>query len=196
MMGGLYRPGDSRLHRLPAGAKLLFLAAAGTLAVLVSNPFAMAALLVGSLALFPFAGLSAAEAFRQLRPALPILLLLFLAQLWLADAASAALITMRLAALLLLASLVTLTTRVSDTVDTLERALGPLRRFGVDPARVSLAISLAIRFIPALGTVLSDIREAQEARGLDRHPLALAVPLVVRTLKMADEVAEAIEARS
>ena len=40
------------------------------------------------------------------------------------------------------------------------------------------------------------VREAQRARGLDRHPLALAVPLVLRTLKMADEVAEAIEARS
>lgn len=196
MMRGLYRPGAGPLHRLPAGAKLLMLAVAGTLIVLVRDPFAMGAVLLAAVMLFPFAGLGVREAYGQLRPALAILALLFLAQVWLADLAAAALIVLRLAALLLLASLLTLTTRVSDLIATLERILSPLRPLGVDPERVSLAISLAIRFVPALGSVLSEIREAQRARGLDRHPLALLVPLLVRTLKMADEVAEAIDARS
>lgn len=196
MIGGLYRPGDSRVHRMPAGAKLLALAVAGTLVVLVASPAVMGGLFLCSVVLFPVAGLSLREVGRQLRPALPILLFLLLAQLWLADAPSAALVVLRLATLLLLASLVTLTTRVSDSVEALEGALRPLRMIGVDPARTSLAISLAIRFIPALGTILAEVREAQVARGMERHPLALAVPLVLRTLRMADEIAEAIDARS
>lgn len=196
MIGGLYRPGHSRLHRASPGAKLLALALGGTLAVLIRAPFVMAAAFALALALFRLADLSLATALRQLRPALPVLAFLFAAQLWIADLPAALVVVLRLATLLLLAALVTLTTRVSDLTETLEWALGPFRRFGVDPEKVSLAISLAIRFLPALGTVLAEVREAQRARGLDRSVLALLAPLLVRTLKMADEVAEAIDARS
>ncbi len=50
--------------------------------------------------------------------------------------------------------------------------------------------------MPVLASVAADIREAQAARGLDRSVFALAVPLTLRTLRMADEIAEAIDARS
>jgi biotin transport system permease protein len=71
-----------------------------------------------------------------------------------------------------------------------------LRIIGVDPTRVGLAFGLAVRFVPVLASVAADIREAQAARGLDRSVFALAVPLTLRTLRMADEIAEAIDARS
>jgi biotin transport system permease protein len=80
-------------------------------------------------------------------------------------------------------------------VAALERALRPLSRFGIDPDKISLVISLALRFIPVLGEQVTQIREAQRARGLDRNILALAVPLLVHCLSMADAVADAIEAR-
>jgi biotin transport system permease protein len=78
----------------------------------------------------------------------------------------------------------------------IERALEPLDRRGlIDAARVSLAVSLVLRFVPAILDHYREIREAQAARGLQANPLALVVPLVVRTLKGADDVAAAIEAR-
>ena len=178
------------------GAKLLLLPAAGTALFLSQSPVAMALALGATLLLYPSAGLSLRLAATQLRPALVALAVLFLVQVWFSGWALAATVAMRLAAMILLASLVTLTTRMSAMVDTLERALEPLRPIGVDPAKVSLAISLAVRFIPAIGAVAGEVREAQRARGLERSVVALAVPLLVRTLKMADEVAEAIDARS
>jgi biotin transport system permease protein len=39
------------------------------------------------------------------------------------------------------------------------------------------------------------IREAQRARGLDRSLVALVVPLLIRGLRSADALTEAIEAR-
>ena len=81
-------------------------------------------------------------------------------------------------------------------IEALQGGLVWLRAIGVNPAKVSLAISLALRFIPVLAAVTSEVREAQRARGLDANILAIAVPVVVRTLKMADDIAAAIEARS
>ena len=37
--------------------------------------------------------------------------------------------------------------------------------------------------------------EAQRARGLDRSAIALLVPLLIKTLKMADNLSDAIDAR-
>jgi biotin transport system permease protein len=40
-----------------------------------------------------------------------------------------------------------------------------------------------------------DIREAQLARGLTPSPFTMGVPMLMRTLRRADEIAEAIDAR-
>ena len=63
-------------------------------------------------------------------------------------------------------------------------------------AQIALAVSLFLRFVPLVRTALDDVREAQRARGLDRNLKAILVPLVVRILKTADEVSQAIYARS
>ena len=109
--------------------------------------------------------------------------------------ASAGVGVLRLAVMLLLATLVSLTTRASDILDTLERALRPLARFGVSPARVSLVCSLTLRFIPLLATWVREVREAQRVRGLEHHPVAVLVPLLVKTLRTADALADALDAR-
>ncbi|TFF21721.1 energy-coupling factor transporter transmembrane protein EcfT [Jiella endophytica] len=196
MIAGLYRAGDSPLHRMAAGWKLLALLVAGTLVFLVESPFAALAALLAVLVLYRLAGFGLRLAMAQLRPVAIVLAILFLAQLWLASPAVAALFVTRLAALVLAAALVTLTTRTSDLVDAIERGLAPLSRLGVDVAKVSLSLSLAIRFIPAVGQIAAEIREAQIARGQRPNPLTLVAPLIVRLLKMADEIAEAIDARS
>jgi biotin transport system permease protein len=97
---------------------------------------------------------------------------------------------------IMLATLVTLTTRVSEMVAVMDAALRPLHRVGVRTDKVSLAISMTLRFIPLLTQVVQEVREAQRARGLDRNLLALAVPVLVRALHTAEQVAEAVDARS
>ena len=196
MIGGLYRPGASPVHRAPAGSKLALLLGLGTLLFTVDAVALAAAALLVTLAGFALARIPARLAFAQIRPALWILAILFAVQLWLVGLEPALLLVLRFAALILAAALVTLTTRTADLVAVIEWALGPLRPLGVDVAKVSLALSLAIRFIPAVATILDEVREAQRARGQDRSVVALAVPVVVRLLKMADEIAEAIDARS
>jgi biotin transport system permease protein len=95
----------------------------------------------------------------------------------------------------LLAALVTLTTRTTDMVDAVIRALGPLRRLGVDPERVGLLLSLGIRSVPVVVGLAEEVRDAQRARGLTASPRAFAVPLIVRSLRHADALGDALVAR-
>ncbi|MCA0407305.1 MAG: energy-coupling factor transporter transmembrane protein EcfT, partial [Proteobacteria bacterium] len=121
--------------------------------------------------------------------------LIVLVQAFVGGPETALLVGARLVALLLLAGLITLTTRTQDMINTLERALRPLARFGVNPARGALALSLAVRFIPITAQIVADVREAQRVRGLENNILALTVPTIIRALRLTDEVADAIEAR-
>lgn len=195
-MTGLYHPGDTVVHRLPAAIKVLAVFAGGTLLFLTADPRAITGALVGVLTLFAVARVPWRVAVAQLRPAAAILAAIAVAQ-WVTVGPLAALVVcLRLATLISLAALVTSTTRVSAMVEVIERALRPLRHVGVQTERISLAISLALRFIPLLTQIVSEVRDAQRARGLDRSVVALAVPVLVRALHTADQVADAIDARS
>ena len=66
---------------------------------------------------------------------------------------------------------------------------------GVNPAKVSLMLSMTLRFIPLLIGKYHEIREAQKVRGLERSITAIVVPLLVKTLRMAAELTDAIESR-
>lgn len=191
----LYRPGTSFLHRMPAGWKLLALALAGTGLFLISTLPLLLALLAGAALLYPAAGLSLKAGWAQLRPAFWILLAIFLAQGLLNSWALAVFVVARFAALLMLAGLLTLTTPVSAMIAAMEHGFRPLRHIGASPAKISLALALALRFIPVMAALTREVREAQKVRGLDRSVLAVAVPVVVRMLRMSDDIADAIDAR-
>ena len=100
-----------------------------------------------------------------------------------------------LLALVLLAALVTLTTRTADLVEVLVAWLRPLRLLRVDPERIGLLLALAIRSVPVVVGLAQEVRDAQRARGLTASPSAYAVPLVIRSLRHADELGEALAAR-
>lgn len=193
---GLYVPRESPLHRLRPAPKLVAVLVAGVVVFWVRDWRVLLALLALTLSLYGLARLGWRASWVQLRPSLGVLLFLFVVQSLLADVESGAVTVLRFGVLLLLSSLVTLTTRVSDLLAALERAMQPLARVGVNPARVSLAVSLTLRFIPVVVQTVNDVRDAQRARGIEKNMVALTVPVIVRTLKMADDVADAIEARS
>jgi biotin transport system permease protein len=194
-MFDLYRPGTSFLHRAPAGGKVLALAVLGTLAFLIDDIHIIFAGLAVTLTLYPVCGLPMRSAWSQIRPTLWILVAIFIAQVIFNSWQLGLFVVARFAVLLLLAGLLTLTTRASEMIDGIERGLPFLRPLGVNPAKVSLALSLALRFIPVLAQITQDVREAQRVRGLENSIVALAIPLFVRTLRMSDDIADAIEAR-
>lgn len=78
-----------------------------------------------------------------------------------------------------------------------------LARMGL-PQRHAVALGMALRFLPLLEDDLRGIMESQQARGLDlrgpwrklRHLLPLLVPLLLRTLRRAEEVALAMEMKA
>lgn len=183
------------LHRIPAGAKLVVLAVAGAAVFLVDDLRVLAGF-VAAAALLPLsAWLPLKAVVRQTLPAAILIALVGGFHLLMGDIETAAQVSARLATVILLAVVLTLTTRVSAMVEAIETGARPLKVFGVDPAKVGLTLSLAIRFIPVLFAMIGEIREAQKARGLEGNVLAVVMPLLVRTLKMADDLADAITAR-
>lgn len=194
-MISFYHPSGSILHRLPAGGKLLLLLIVGTAVFQVEQ---LTTMLLCGLALL--ISLVAAKipfkiAFRQMKPALILLAFIFIAQYFMIGLEVAVFVILRFAILILAAALVTLTTRVSEMVQAIESFLKPIDRW-VSVEKISLAITLAIRFIPVLGAIVNEVRDAQKVRGMDRNLIAVMLPTIIRTLKMATEVAEALDARS
>ena len=194
-MLSLYVPGDSFVHRLPAGAKLLALFAGSIALFAVSGIPVHAGELLALVALYRVARLPLRDVLHQLRPALLFLVPIFLFHVFLTDWGLGLETVLRILVLLLLAVLVTLTTKLSDMIDVIERAARPLRHAGVNPSKVGMMLSMVIRFIPLMMREAGEILEAQRARGLDRSAIALLVPLLIKTLKMADNLSDAIEAR-
>jgi len=194
-MLGLYIPRASPIHRLPAGPKVAALVVAGLGILAIDAPIPLTALLAGIGALFAVARLPARAVADHLRPVLLLALFFFAVHVVLGDVRTGLITVLRFVILIALATLVTLTTRVSDMVEALERALRPLRVVGINPDKASLMISLAIRFVSLLLDQVRAIQEAQRARGLERSVMAVAVPLIVKTLRMANSLTEAIEAR-
>ena len=192
---GLYVPGTSPLHRVPAGAKLLVLLVAGVGSLFLDHPWQVLAALTVVGALYVVAGLPPRTLARQLRPLLWVGALTAVFHVLVNGWQRAFVVVGVLAVLVLLAALVTLTTRTTDLVDAVVVGCRPLRIFRVDPERVGLMIALGIRCIPVVLGLAEEVRDAQRARGLTASPRAFAVPLLVRSLRHADALGEALTAR-
>lgn len=190
---GLYVPGASLLHRAPAGAKLALLAVAAVL--VLWSPVALAALAVLVVAGFVVARVPWRVVWAQLAPVLWFALPLLAFQWVFAGPARAVVVVGQLLVLVLLAALVTLTTRVLAMVAAFEWVLSPLARAGVRPDRVGLVLALTVRCVPLVAQAYQQAREAQRARGLEWSAVGLVVPLIVRLLKKADAIGDALAAR-
>jgi biotin transport system permease protein len=192
---GLYVPGASPLHRASAGVKLGGLVVAGVASVLLDEPWQVLVALGVVTAGYAAAGLSLRVMGGQLRPLLWIGLATALFHVLVNGAQRALVVVGVLAVLVLLASLVTLTTRTTDLVDAVVAGCRPLRVLGVDPERIGLVVALGIRCVPVVVGLAEEVRDAQRARGLTASPRAFAVPLIVRSLRHADALGEALVAR-
>lgn len=195
MLTGLYRPDTSVLHCTPAAAKLAGLLLLTTVLVALRTPLAVAVGAAITVVTYAVARMRPKDLWAQVRPLRWVALVLVPFQLWSGGPTAAIVVVGTLLVAVGAAGLVTLTTRVTEMLDAMLWLLRPLRRLGVDPARVALVLSMTIRAIPVLAATFDEVREARRARGLERSPRALITPLVVRTLRHADRLGEALAAR-
>jgi len=192
---GLYRPGTTWLHRLPASAKLLGLLIASIVVVAASGPISGAAALLVAIGLAAWSGAGLRLLFRSVRMLVVLAAVLTAYTTWQRGWERAVEVSTDLLALVLLATVMTVTTPIDEVLDTITRALGPLRRFGLDPERVALAFALMIRAIPTTLDLARQTGDAARARGLERDPRARLVPLAIRSVAHARLTGEALDAR-
>ncbi|WP_130178973.1 energy-coupling factor transporter transmembrane protein EcfT [Cryobacterium sp. SO1] len=198
-MIGLYRPGTSLLHRAPALLKLGLLAVAMVLVGLVADPLVLAGELAAVVLLYALAGIPPSAAWPQIGPILWILLFAVPVQVLVAGGSvegwtTAGLMAGRLLVAVALAALFTLTTTVTAVLGAFQILLRPFRRW-VDADRVGLLVALTIRCIPLVAEIVREVLDARRARGAQGSVVALAVPVVVRSLYAADAIGEALAAR-
>jgi biotin transport system permease protein len=196
MIGSLYLPGNTWLHRVRAGLKLAVLAIGSTALMWVHSP----SLLLVACALVclsvRWAGASLQQVWQQLRPLVWLLFVLGGLSVWSQGLWQALEMILRLLTLVLAALVVSMTTPLTQMMQVVAWLLKPFQRLGwVDADKVALGFGLTMRLIPELGVQWQEIREAQLARGLTPSPLTMGVPMLLRTLRRADEIAEAIDAR-
>lgn len=192
----LYTPGTSWLHRLAAGPTLLLIAAIMlAISLFPHTPVTIAIAAAVVIAAY----LSAHQGFRGLWRQIWSVRWLFAAtvvfQLIFLSPQIALVNTSRVVLVVLLAALISLTTPTSEMLATLERALRPLRFLGVNPEKVALLLALTITVIPVVLSFVTAITEAHRARGARLSPRTLVVPLLVCSMKYADELGDALVAR-
>ncbi|WP_172193716.1 energy-coupling factor transporter transmembrane protein EcfT [Saccharibacillus qingshengii] len=220
---GQFVEADSMLHRLDPRTKLLGMLIMMIVLLNIRSwgSYGAAALLVLSVMLLSLVPLS--RYLRGLLPILPVLLvtLLYHVLLGRGDDVLASYgviritregiqeglrIFVRILLLILLASVLTGTTRPLILAQGLERLLKPLSKLRVPVEQFSLMIVIAIRFIPTVLEEVERIQLARRARGFDptaMNPIRrlfafvpVLVPLLVTTVRRADNLTMAIDARA
>lgn len=226
---GQYIATGSPVHRLDPrvkllGAAALILAVSFTTSILANLLFLGLVLIIARASQIPFSYLM-----RGFILGLPILVLIFVMQfLFLGRIEPAGTIffewgwfrvthyslhliavsLLRLTSFIFLTSLVTMTATITEIAHGVELILRPFRRIGVPAHELSLVLTIALRFVPALAEELERILKAQAGRGADigttrfwrpdkaaRAYLPMIVPLFMGAFRRAEDLIMAMEAR-
>ena len=195
-MQSLYVEGNSAMHRLSPRVKLLSLAIFSIVLFISKDITLLSAAVLLAAIVCRMVGMPVAEALRRLRPIFLTIVIVALFNLIFNPWHDALVTLLRLTALMLLAAAVTATTTIAQFIDEVTALARPLERTGwVQADDIGLAIGLVLRFVPEILGRYQAIREAHEARGLKVRPTTLLAPLIILTLRDADNVAAAIDAR-
>ncbi|MFC9336274.1 energy-coupling factor transporter transmembrane component T family protein [Arthrobacter sp. NPDC057009] len=190
-----YVPGTSLIHRMPLWLKFLLVLACGAASFLIVDWRLAAAALTVLCVLFLLSGAGAVRLYRAVKPLLPILLVIGAFQWWQLGAPVAARIVLNILLCVVAASLLTATTPLHRLLDGVVSLARPFRRFGADPERFALTIAIMLRSIPFIAGAFADVRDSARARGLERNPRALVLPVFITTVAYARHTGDALAAR-
>ncbi|KNH15611.1 cobalt transporter [Arthrobacter sp. ZBG10] len=190
-----YAPGTSLVHRTPLAVKFLLVFACGVASFVVADWRWSAVALAALAALFLLSGAGFRRLWRAVRALVPVLLVIGLFQGWQLGAPTAARIVVNILVCVVAASILTVSTPVQRLLDGVVAAVRPLQRFGADPERFALTIGIMLRSIPYIAGTFADVRDSAKARGLERNPRALVLPVFISSVAYARRTGEALAAR-
>lgn len=190
-----YIPGNSVIHRAPLALKFLLVVGCGLASFLVVDWAVSAAVLAVMCGLYLLTGAGLRRLFTAVRPLLVVLLVIGLFQWWQLGGPTAARIVLNILVCVVAASLLTATTPMQRLLDGVVSLALPFRRFGADPERFALTIGVMLRSIPYIAGAFEDVRDSARARGLERNPRALVLPVFITTVAYARHTGEALAAR-
>jgi len=222
---GVYLPGETIIHRLDPRTKIIAATILIVMLLLSRSYIAYAAVAFFIAMIIVISAIPMGYALRGLKPMLPVLLLMWIFQLflfrdsdtlvlfnwWIFEATEAGLhmgnlIILRVLFLFTVTTLLTLTTSVVSLTDGLENLLNPLRKVGVPSQELVMTLVIALRFVMILAEELEKIIKAQMARGVafdqgnfiqkTKKIFPVFLPLFVSAFKRAEELIIAMESRS
>ena len=218
---GQYFASDSIIHKLDPRVKVTFVFFYIIAIFLISKLWLYAPVLVFLIAIIKISKIKPNFVFKGVKPLLPIILLTFILNvlmtpgevMWkwgIFTVTKSGLnlgffMAFRLIFLVLGTSLLTLTTSPIELTDAMEKMLHPFTKIGFPAHQFAMMMTIALRFIPTLFEETDKIMKAQMARGADfesgniikraKNLVPLLVPLFINALKIAGELAVAMEAR-
>ncbi|QDG63542.1 energy-coupling factor transporter transmembrane protein EcfT [Pseudarthrobacter sp. NIBRBAC000502771] len=190
-----YVPGTSLVHRAPLALKFLLVIGCGLLSFLIVDWRISAGVLALLCGLFPATGAGARRLWHAVRPLAPVLLVIGLFQWWQLGGPTAGRIVLNILVCVVAASLLTATTPIQRLLDGVVHLARPFKRFGADPERFALTIGIMLRSIPFIAGTFADVRDSARARGLERNPRALVLPVFITSVAYARQTGEALAAR-
>lgn len=190
-----YVPGNSLIHRLPLGLKFLLVFSCGLASFLISDWRISVAVLAALSCLFLLTGAGPRKLWYAVRPLAAVLVVIGLFQWWQLGAPTAARIVVNILVCVVAASLLTATTPIQHLLDGVAKTAVPFRKFGADPERFALTIAIMLRSIPYIAGAYADVRDSARARGLERNPRALLLPVFITSVAFARQTGEALAAR-
>lgn len=190
-----YVPGESIVHRAPLWLKFLAVAGCGLASFLVVDWVVSAAVLAVMCGLFLLSGAGVKRLARSVWLVTPILAAIGAVQWWQLGGPTAARIVLNVLVCVVAASVLTVTTPVQALLDGVVALSKPFKRFGADPERFALTIAIMLRSLPFIAGAFSDVRDSARARGLERNPRALVLPVFITTVAYARQTGDALAAR-
>lgn len=222
MILGRYIPGDSIIHRLDPRSKLVAMILLIIIIFWANNPITNLILFIVT-GIFVFLSEVPLSFFiKGLRSMFFLIAFTTLFQLFFISGGEvlyevgflkitshgleqAGIICCRFVLIIFFSTLLTLTTMPLSLATAVESLLGPLKRLKVPVHEIGLMLSMSLRFVPTLMDDTIRIMNAQKARGVDfgegnivqkvKAMIPILIPLFATSLKRADSLATAMEAR-
>lgn len=222
MILGRYIPGDSIIHRLDPRSKLLAMFLLIVISFWANNPVTNLLLFVVTGIFISLSGVPLSFFIKGLRSMFFLIAFTTIFQLFFISSGQvlweigfikitshgieqAGIIFCRFVLIIFYSTLLTLTTMPLSLATAVESLLGPLKRFKVPVHEIGLMLSMSLRFVPTLMDDTTRIMNAQKARGVDfdegsivqkvKALIPILIPLFATSLKRADSLAIAMEAR-
>ena len=222
MILGRYIPGNSIIHRLDPRSKLVAMILLIIIAFWANNPITNLILFVATGIFVALSEVPLSFFIKGLRSMFFLIAFTTLFQLFFISGGhvlfemgfikitsygieQAGIIFCRFVLIIFFSTLLTLTTMPLSLATAVESLLGPLKRFKVPVHEIGLMLSMSLRFVPTLMDDTIRIMNAQKARGVDfgegnviqkvKAMIPILIPLFATSLKRADSLATAMEAR-